>query len=860
MTKYRRLLLIVFVVGFACSLFVPGGEALRLPRPVVTQTQPSNPMVVNRELVIPATWQARARTSDIRPNAPAGTITVVSHYPGNLDAAGAFNIPGNQTFTLTKQVFTSNDCTTGGGSITTVPGVNSAPGHVINLASGSVALTPTQTSDQNGNFAGAWIPASGNFGNFSPLPNSGICVASTVTDTFKAIYNAGVVVYDNAGCSTPKTDFILAETVCAKIFGDPRNYCPAGPNRAFNVLFFDPPDLTPRQTSPDLLTDGAQTTYLLPPDNTTGTQPGGDNRGRWFARVKPKCSVTPQGKVPFYVHNNGAGQEAADISATKTSANGDVRVGGTMQYDIRVFNYNGPDPADNVSWTDPIPAGMTFHSLTRISGPAFNCTTPGFGANGLITCNAVGSLQRVSTTNEPNVAVFRLVLKNIDAVSPKVNQATAATSTTDLSSTAFVNNPSASVTVGTNCSFTDGCKPDMVVTPNMTCPDGNPGRIVDFAPPHPDSAGSCGTIASNPASGTCFSAGTTQVNYGTSSGFASCTFRITVLNSPTASDSDISGTIVDNIGNPIEGVTLNLGGSQTRKTITDADGRYRFENVETGGLYTVTPSRANFAFSPSTRSFSQLGQSTEAVFTASPIADGSNPIDSPDYFVRQHYLDFLGREPDEAGFNFWSAQILECGGDVSCVERRTINVSAAYFMSIEFKQTGGLVDGLYRASFGRAPRYAEFIPETHSVARGVIVGRGDWALQLEQNKQAFVDAWLERGDFNAAYARLSNAEFVDRLISNANGFNGDRDALVNGLNGGLTRSAVLRQIVENEGFVQAKTNGMFVLIEYFGYLRRDPDEAGYQFWLNKLNQFGGNFEQAEMVKAFIESAEYRARF
>jgi hypothetical protein len=53
---------------------------------------------------------------------------------------------------------------------------------------------------------------------------------------------------------------------------------------------------------------------------------------------------------------------------------------------------------------------------------------------------------------------------------------------------------------------------------------------------------------------------------------------------------------------------------------------------------------------------------------------------------------------------------------------------------------------------------------------------------------------------------------------------------------------------------------MFVMMEYFGYLRRDPDEAGYQFWLDKLNLFGGNFEQAEMVKAFISSIEYRARF
>ena len=49
-------------------------------------------------------------------------------------------------------------------------------------------------------------------------------------------------------------------------------------------------------------------------------------------------------------------------------------------------------------------------------------------------------------------------------------------------------------------------------------------------------------------------------------------------------------------------------------------------------------------------------------------------------------------------------------------------------------------------------------------------------------------------------------------------------------------------------------------MEYFGYLRRDPDTAGFNFWLNKLNAFGGNFIAAEMVKAFITSNEYRQRF
>jgi serine protease AprX len=331
---------------------------------------------------------------------------------------------------------------------------------------------------------------------------------------------------------------------------------------------------------------------------------------------------------------------------------------------------------------------------------------------------------------------------------------------------------------------------------------------------------------------------------------------------PTAAAASISGQVTTAGGTPLAGVTIQMSGEGSRKTITDSNGNYRFENVETDKFYIVTPLRLNYHFSPADRSFSLVGNTTNATFTAtSDTVSSGNVIDSADYFVRQHYLDFLGREPDESGFTFWSDQILSCGSDAACRERRTINVSAAYFLSIEFQQTGGLVDGLYRASFNRRPTYVEFMPDAAIVAHDVIVGRADWAQILEANKQAFVAAWVDRPGFHAAYDGLGNAAFVDTLIGHTGAsFNGDRDALVNALNAGTTRAAVLRQVVENEGFTRAKANQMFVMMEYFGYLRREPDEEGYQFWLNKLNQFGGNFEQAEMVKAFIVSGEYRDRF
>jgi hypothetical protein len=334
-------------------------------------------------------------------------------------------------------------------------------------------------------------------------------------------------------------------------------------------------------------------------------------------------------------------------------------------------------------------------------------------------------------------------------------------------------------------------------------------------------------------------------------------------NTPTATAGTIEGRVVDDTGQPVSGVVIRLSGTQNRKTITDAIGAYHFDNVETTGFYVARPVRVNYSFSPAERSFNQVGERTEAQFTAVSNGESANPLDTPEYFVRQHYLDFLGREPDESGFNFWSDQITSCGSDFACVERRRINVSAAYFLSIEFQQTGGLVVGLYRASYGRRPSYVEFMPDTASIAENVIVGRGDWQQQLTTNKAAFIDAFVQRAAFRSVYDNLTDEVFVNTLIVNTgvNYSQSERDALVNGLTGGtLTRAAVLRQVVENERFISAKFNQAFVMMQYFGYLRRDPDESGYQFWLAKLNQFEGNFERAEMVKAFIDSGEYRARF
>jgi len=245
-------------------------------------------------------------------------------------------------------------------------------------------------------------------------------------------------------------------------------------------------------------------------------------------------------------------------------------------------------------------------------------------------------------------------------------------------------------------------------------------------------------------------------------------------------------------------------------------------------------------------------------------------IDDSDFFVQQQYVDFLSRFPDQPGFQFWLGQIAGCGANAGCVEGQRINTSGAFFLAIEFQETGFYVYRLHKASFGNLPRYENFMPNTRQVAAGVVVNQGEWRAQLDANKQNFINSWVQSAAFLQEYpANMANDAYVDKLIRTAGLTAADvgRDALVAGLgNGTETRASVLRKIAESNVFSNREKNPAFVLMQYFGYLRRNPDAApdanldGYNFWLTKLNNHNGDFHAAEMVKAFLVSGEYRTRF
>ena len=252
-------------------------------------------------------------------------------------------------------------------------------------------------------------------------------------------------------------------------------------------------------------------------------------------------------------------------------------------------------------------------------------------------------------------------------------------------------------------------------------------------------------------------------------------------------------------------------------------------------------------------------------------------IDDSDFFVQQQYVDFLSRFPDQSGFSFWQGGINECGADAQCREVRRVHTSAAFFLSIEFQATGGFVYKTYKAAFGNIPgqpvpvRREQLMPEARSISNGLIVNAPGWEQLLDANINAYALAFVGRGDFQAQFPGSMTAEqFVDKLYANGGvqPSAAERNAAIAAFGSGNAsgRAAALRKVAESASLDNAEKNRAFVLMQYFGYLKRNPNDLpdanfdGYNFWLSKLNEFGGDFVRAEMVKAFISSAEYRTRF
>lgn len=331
-------------------------------------------------------------------------------------------------------------------------------------------------------------------------------------------------------------------------------------------------------------------------------------------------------------------------------------------------------------------------------------------------------------------------------------------------------------------------------------------------------------------------------------------------NPPTAASAAISGRITTTDGSPLAGATVSLSGSGSATAITDSNGAYRFDDVNTGAFYTVTPEFASYHFAPANRSFSLLANKTDATFTAAAdVAPTANAIDSNEYFVRQQYLDFLGREPDQGGLNYWVGKLYQCSGDAGCLRTARVETSAAFFQSDEFNATASYVYRLYQGGLGRQLNYDEFAGDRQQVVGGA---------SLDAAKTAFALAFVGRAEFVQKYqGNTTAASFVDALLQTIGesaraDLTSERANLISRYNTGSSlaesRALVLRDAAQQAAFASAVYNPSFVLMEYFGYLRRGVDQSGYDFWLGVLNNGGGNYRG--MVCSFITSMEYQRRF
>ena len=258
----------------------------------------------------------------------------------------------------------------------------------------------------------------------------------------------------------------------------------------------------------------------------------------------------------------------------------------------------------------------------------------------------------------------------------------------------------------------------------------------------------------------------------------------------------------------------------------------------------------NFTVSVHSPVGATLGQTLATVtIMDNEATHGPNPIDNTEFFVRQQYLDFLGREPDPPGFVGWVNSINNCTGDTTQCDR--IHVSQLFFQSAEFQERGYFVYRFYPVAFGRKPDYSEFVPALASVS-GFLDNN-----QLEAAKLAFIAAFMSQPAFMNLYNPLNNTQYVDMLLNTAAVTLSTRQSLIDGLNSAtLTRGQVLRHIVESNEVSTKYNHQAYAVMEYFGYLRRQPD-AFYLDWIAVLDQTN---DPRTMVTGFVNSAEYRQRF
>jgi uncharacterized repeat protein (TIGR01451 family) len=245
------------------------------------------------------------------------------------------------------------------------------------------------------------------------------------------------------------------------------------------------------------------------------------------------------------------------------------------------------------------------------------------------------------------------------------------------------------------------------------------------------------------------------------------------------------------------------------------------------------------------------GISTATItITDNDTVPAPNPIDNDAFFIRQLYIDFLGREPEPGAVNAWLGILNHCAIPTDCDR---IAVAHGFVRSAEFQDRGFFVYRAYK-TLGRIAHYNEFIPDMARVS-GFLS-----AQDLEANKAAYILMFMDRQEFKNLYdSTLNNpTAYVDKLLQSVQLPNHPgRAGWIAGLtNNTLTRAQVLRQLIDSGELYTAYVNEAFVIMNYFGFLRRDAD-ASYLVWIDIFNHTN---DDRLIISGFLNSLEYRLRF
>ena len=321
----------------------------------------------------------------------------------------------------------------------------------------------------------------------------------------------------------------------------------------------------------------------------------------------------------------------------------------------------------------------------------------------------------------------------------------------------------------------------------------------------------------------------------------------------------------DNAG--LQSCTVNSGNASERCDYATTVGTLRFAPGDTSEAFVIPivndglhEGSEAFAVTLSAPAGAVIGNSPTASVTIQDddaTTAAQNPIDGVTFFITQQYIDFLGRLPDPTGLANWTTTLGGCPnnglGENDNPTCDRVHVSAGFFQSDEFQNRGYFAYRFYEVALDRRPTYAEFVPDMS------IVGGPQSPDSEALSKATYTDAWAQRPEFKSRYDALSNSAYLNALEANAEVTVSNKATLIAALDGStMTRAQVLRNIVESQAVADHFFNRAFVAMQYFGYLRRDPDTVGYNNWVTTLNADPSNFRH--MIFGFLYSNEYRQRF